>query len=130
MKKLLIALVLVFGFVGAASAQHRGGQHRGYNGGQHSGYSNGHQHNGQNFRNALIGGVVLAGTAVVLNSIFNPQPQPQPIYYQQPTVVDQPVQCSYTQQRMTDPRGRPLYDQYSGQPLVRQVRVCSSPVQY
>jgi len=127
MKKLLVLFVLAFGLVSTASAQHRGGQYRGYNGDhQYSGH-NVQRHNGQNFRNVLIGGVVLAGTAVVLNSIFSPQPQP--VYYQQPIVVDAtqfPVQCNYVQQRMTDPRGRPLYDQYSGQPLVRQVRVCTT----
>ena len=112
MKKIVAFLVLALA-LGTASAQHRG---------NYSGHNNGQYHNGgQNYGRMILGTAAVVGTAVLLNSIF----RPQAVIIED---IQQPLPCQMVPQRVVDPRGRPLYDQYTGQPLVRLVQVCPAPV--
>ncbi|PJA86016.1 MAG: hypothetical protein CO143_00155 [Candidatus Moranbacteria bacterium CG_4_9_14_3_um_filter_45_14] len=125
MKKLALAFVLVFGFIGGAFADRnvRWNHYNGYQPNQNYSYYNsgGHNNNRHGGHGGWIAPFVLgAGVGYLLT---------RPTY-QQPVIVDvyPPMRCEQVQQQVTDRQGRPLYDQYTGQPLVRWVNMCPSVV--
>jgi len=117
MKKLVLAFVLVFGFIGGAFADRnvRWSHHGGYQPNNNQ-YYDGHRHGSGWIAPFVLG----AGVGYLLT---------RPTY-QQPVIVDvyPPMRCEQVQQQVTDRQGRPLYDQYTGQPLVRWVNMCPSVV--
>lgn len=122
MKKILLAVLLVFGFIGGTFADQnvRWSRYGGYqpNQNHNGGHHNNHQHSRSNDWVAPL--ILGAGAGYLLA---------RPTH-QQPITVDMspPVWCEQVQQRVTDRQGRPLYDQYTGQPLTQWVQVCPSVV--
>lgn len=119
MKKLLVFLVLAFGLVAIASAQHRGGYSGGHNSVQHNGgYNNGWQHNGYNsgYRHGGYGWVaplfIGAGATYLLTQ---PYYEPPVVYYESlPRVVPAPQQsnnCHREIRKIFDEKGAPLGEQ-------------------
>ena len=108
MKKLiLVFLMAIFSVPSFANGRdwNRGGGHRG--GGHH---------------NEWIAPLVLGAGIVYL--VSRQQQQVQTVEELSP-----PLPCSVVEQRVTDSRGRPLFSQYTGQPLTRWVQVCPQPPQ-
>lgn len=119
----IVALVLSVGFAGNAFADRnvRWSHHGGYQPNQNynGGYYDNHRHGGHG--GGWIAPLILgAGVGYLLT-------RPQ----QPPVIVDDNVpslRCEQVQQRVTDRQGRPLYDQYTGQPLTRWVQACPAVV--